>query len=281
MLFPIPLISCTLTLLAPPTAPTTPAAVVADKNVITRGQSVTLRWYFTGQKVVVAGGRFGKGQVVTGRTSLTDHPLKTTRYTFDVWYRGEATSPETKQRTIMPLHAHYTVLVEVESGVTPGLASYQDRFGWQIHHLAGWKHDSVPLSDPQNNALIFFQQEDDSVERLAVSILPAQDMTCKELMQKVQASLYSSYDEVQVLTQTEATYVGVPAQWATFTGKDHSHPGTRTQSLVLAFVRDGHAYVISARTAADHYGTRETLLRKMVTSFTFTAKSPSFRNAGS
>lgn len=280
MLFPIPLISCTLTLLAPPNATTTPAAVVADKNVIVRGQPVTLRWYFTGQKVIVAGGRFGKGQVVTGRTSLTDRPLKTTRYTFDVWYRGEATSPETKQRTIMPLHARYSVMVEVESNEMPSLASYQDRYGWQIHHLAGWKHDAVPLSDPQNNALIYFQPEDDSVERLAVSILPAQDMSCKDLIQKVQASFYSSYDDVQVLTQTETTYAGVPAEWTTFTGKDHSHPGTRTQSLVLAFVRDGHAYVVSARTEANHYSLREALLRKMVTSFAITPKPASFRNAG-
>ncbi len=272
----IPLLSCALALLAPPTASPSAEAVAADQNPIARGQSVTLHWYFTGKKVVVSGGRFGKGQVVTGHTSLTDRPLKTTRYTFDVWYRGQA--PSSTGKTVnQPLHTRYSVVVEVQSGALSHFAAYHDRFGWQISHLAGWKHDSVPLADPANNALIYFQQEDDSVERLAVSILPANDMTCKDLMDKVQASLYSSYDEVKVLEQSEILHAGTPAQWATFTGMDHSHPGTRTQSMILAFVRDGRAYVISARTAAARYSAREALLKRMVTSFALPGKQLSSR----
>ena len=63
--------------------------IAADRNPVPLGQSVTLHWYFTGSKVLVAGGRFGLGTVVTGKTSVTDTPLKTTRYTFDSYYMGK------------------------------------------------------------------------------------------------------------------------------------------------------------------------------------------------
>jgi hypothetical protein len=273
MRFAFPLLACTLALIPQSASLANDGpAIAADQNPISRGQTVTLRWYFTGKKVLVSGGRFGKGINVTGRTSLTDRPLKTTRYTFEVWYRGLTTAPKTNQKVVKPLHARYSVVVQVESGAAEGLTAYRDRYGWQVRYIAGWKPDGVPLPDPANNALIYFQKEDDSVERLAVSILPASDMSCKDLMQKIQASLYSSYDQVQVLSQKEDSYAGVPAQWCTFTGLDHAHPSTHTQSLVLAFVREGRAYVVSARTQAERYSTRETLLKKMVTSFGFATK---------
>src|SRR5438477_4974625 len=57
------------------TTPASPAAsakaIAVEPPVIAPGQTVTFRWYFTGNKVTVSGGRFGKGAVVTGRTSLT------------------------------------------------------------------------------------------------------------------------------------------------------------------------------------------------------------------
>src|SRR5262250_3422250 len=72
--------------------------IAAEPETIAPGKTVTLRWYFTGEKVVVSGGRFGKGVVVTGRTSITDTPQKTTRYTFDVDYYppAPATPPATE-----------------------------------------------------------------------------------------------------------------------------------------------------------------------------------------
>src|SRR4051794_24746906 len=63
-----------------------PRAVAVEPGVTTPGQTVKLRWYFTGTKVLLSGGRFGSGTVVTGKTEMTDKPEKTTRYTFDVWY---------------------------------------------------------------------------------------------------------------------------------------------------------------------------------------------------
>src|SRR5437879_3549058 len=88
-------------------------AVVAEPATIEQGQSTTLRWYFTGKKVTVSGGRFGKGVVVTGRTTISDKPTKTTKYTFDVDYVGEATNKVTGKREMMPLHTSYTVVAEV------------------------------------------------------------------------------------------------------------------------------------------------------------------------
>src|ERR1700722_12758927 len=66
--------------------------VVAEPALTSPGQSIKLRWYFTGTKVVVAGGRFGTGTIVTGKTSVSDTPHKTTRYTFDVYYNGTETN---------------------------------------------------------------------------------------------------------------------------------------------------------------------------------------------
>src|SRR5205085_10698574 len=96
-------------------------AIAAEQNAVSPGQAVTLRWYFTGKKVVVSGGRFGKGAVVTGRTALIDHPRKTTRYVFDFWYRAPVTSQATGKTAIKPLHARYAVVVAVLSGQAAGL----------------------------------------------------------------------------------------------------------------------------------------------------------------
>jgi hypothetical protein len=271
------LMACGLILLVVSPLHAAPDAVVAEPKTVAPGQTVTLRWYFTGDKVVVSGGRFGKGVVVTGRTSLTDRPRKTTRYTYDVWYHGQAPGRNPGQTVIKPLHARYTVVVEVQKPVPSPLAFYRNAYGWRIGYLKGWKCDSVPLSDPQNNGLFYFQQEDDSVERLAVSVLPAGDMDCVALMNRVQADLPSHYDRVKVEEQTQITHAAVPAVWMTFTGQDQTHPGIQTQSLVLALVLHGRAYVISARTAASRFLTRQAVLEKMVKSFAFvgdTARKP-------
>ena len=51
-----------------------PKAIAVEPSITAPGQQITLRWYFTGTKVQVSGGRFGKGVAVTGRTSLSDTP---------------------------------------------------------------------------------------------------------------------------------------------------------------------------------------------------------------
>jgi hypothetical protein len=250
-------------------------AVVAEPPVIFAGDPVTLRWYFTGKKVTVSGGRFGKGVAVTGRTTISDRPKKTTRYTFNVDYMGERTDPATGKKEIAPLHATYTVVAQVAPPIKADLSTSRDKYGWQITSLKGWKRDPVSFPDPANNALMYFQKEDDSVERVAVSVLPADQMTASELMGRAQKSLPANYEQLQVLSDQEITFAGVPAVFSIFTGMDQSHPGTRTQSMLLAFVKDGRAYVVSARTAASQFALRRPLLEKLVRSFTFTPATAS------
>jgi hypothetical protein len=256
-------------------APKKVQAVIAEPATVYAGEPVTLRWYFTGKKVTVSGGRFGKGLVVTGRTSITDKPARTTRYTFDVDYVGQKTNEMTGKTEMKQLHATYTVVAEVAPPLRADFSTYRDRYGWQVTCLKGWKRDPVDFPDPSNNALMYFQPEDDSVERMAVSILPAEQMTAAELMGKAQKSLSSNYEQIQVLSDKETLFAGVPAVLSTFTGMDISHPGTKTQSMLLAFVKNGRAYVVSARTSASQFRLRQPLLDKMVHSFTFTSTTAS------
>lgn len=235
-------------------AGTSPVEVIP--SVASPGQTVTFRWFFTGTKVVVSGGRFKKGMVVTGKTRLTDAPLVSTNYAFDVWYPNPTGAAPTV------LHRHYVVPVEVESALT----AYKDSCGWQIGYRKGWRFDRVPLADPTRNALVFFQQEEDSLERLAVSILPAGGMSLKALTEKVQSDLPTHYDRVQVLTQTDTFQEGEPAILTTFTGLDLSHPGSRIQSIVLTYIKDDRAFVVSVRTNASLYANRQKLMNKMVRS---------------
>ena len=281
---PVTLATCGLlaalapVLTAAATAPQTetkPQAVVAEPSAIVPGQTVTLRWYFTGKKVTVSGGRFGTGTVVTGRTKITDKPVKTTHYTFNVDYVGQKTNAVTGKGEMKPLHATYTVVAEVAASVAANLSLFRDRYGWQISVLKGWKRDNVDMPDPANNALAFFQPEDDSVERVAVSVLPADRMTAADLMGRVQKSLSTNYEQIQVVSDQEVTFADAPAVLSTFTGIDQSHPGTRTQSMLLAFVKNGRAYVLSARTAANQFKARQPLLEKMIKSFTLRTSTAS------
>jgi hypothetical protein len=245
-------------------------AIAAEPSAVSPGQAVTLRWYFTGKKVVVSGGRFGKGAVVTGRTSLIDHPRKTTRYIFDVWYRAPVTSQKTGKTQVEPLHARYAVVVDVLSGEAARLKPYRDPNGWQISYLSDWKLDQVKTPDEGRDGINYFQKEDDSVERLALAILPVKETTCTDLMQQVCADMPEHYDHLEMGPQDQITYGDVPAVWASFTGMDHTHPGTRTQTVLLVLVRNGRGYVVSARTKADQFSARRALLEKMVKSLTFT-----------
>ena len=264
------LLLCALSLAVPALARADSNAIAAEPNPISVGQSVTLRWYFTGTKVIVAGGRFGKGAVVTGRTKLTDQPRKTTRYTFDVWYHAPVKSPRTGQTTTAPLHSQYSVVVEV----VPPMSSYHDPHGWQVSYMHGWQMDKVNTPDEGDDGLVFFQQEDDSVERLAIAIMPVSNMNSADLIQKIEADVPAHYDSPRFIAENTFLYRDTPAVWAVFTGVDQTHPGTRTQSMVLAFVRAGRAYVISARTQADRFAARRALLERMVKSFAVT-KRPS------
>lgn len=248
-----------------------PKAIAVEPVVVAPGQPVTLRWYFTGDKVQVSGGRFGKGLIVTGKTLLKDTPLQTTTYKFDVWYKVPTIGAD-GQTTQKEVHVQYNAVAQVAKPIKFTLKTYRDPFGWQVAHLLGWKHDREELPDPTNNALVFFQQEDDSVERLAVSVLPTPDLDKGKLLSKIESSLTDNYDEVQVGEQKETQQAGAPAVMTSFSGLDHAHPGTRTQTLLLAFVKNGRGYVVSARTEAKQFDVRRPMLEKMVRSFALVEK---------
>ncbi len=238
--------------------------IAAEPNPVLAGQPIVLRWLFTGEKVVVSGGRFGSGTVVTGRQLLVDTPRKTTRYVFTSVYK-QTSGPYAGQQA----RSRYEVVVQVLPPLSASCQAYSDRYGWRIQYLKGWQMDRVPLPDPANNGLFYFQKEDDSVERMAVSVMPSGEMDAAALAEKVEASLPEHYSNVSVEQRADVTQDGAPARLVTFRGVDLTHPGTETTSLVLALVRDGRAYVVSARTDAAHYRQRQALLTGMVRSIAF------------
>lgn len=248
-------------------SPSSPSAIALSRNPIVAGDSLSLHWYVTGTKVMLSGGRFGAGVVVTGRTFVSDRPVQNTKYTLDLWY------PDTSAGNAAPssklIHAQYTTTVQVLHPDTLGLEVYRDTRGWRILHPKGWSCDKVALPDPARNALMYFQQEADSLERLAVSVLPVTEHAAESLMKRVEVDLPSHYDEVQVISKQDVTIDEQPAVLAEISGKDHTHSGARTHSVILVFVREGLGYVVSARTAAARYSARQPLLRNLVRSFAF------------
>ncbi len=236
--------------------------VALDPPAATPGQILTLRWYFTGTKVVVSGGRFGAGVVVTGKSSISDAPIKPTRYNFDIWYHPTAPPSDVAKL----VHAHYSVVANVVMNA-PRIASYRDPRGWSVRYISGWNKD-VSTPDDGQNSLMFFQPEMDSVERIAVAMLPAKDMSCLEIVDKIKKDMPQHYDKPEVVSDHDILHGDLTTHVVNFTGFDPAHPGTKTQSLVLAFVRDGHAYIISARTLAAKFKDRQPLLESLMWSFT-------------
>jgi hypothetical protein len=240
-----------------------PPPVTADRTSVAPGQAVNLRWNFSGNKIVAYGGRFGKGVDVTKKTFVTDHPKKTTRYSFQVFYKGIGNSKK-GERVKMPLQTRYDIVIQVIR--VPTLSSYRATRGWQINYLKGWKPEAVTTPQVGKNGLVFFQPEDDAVERLAVAMIPSSGLTTQELMQKISSDIADKYDETEVVKQEEILYRNAPALWVTFKGKSNAHEGLLTQSVIMAFVNNGQAYFVSARTAATQFAKKQTLLETMVKS---------------
>ena len=255
--------ACVLAALYAPAPAGASGEISANRNPVMLGESVTLRWLFTGTKVTVKGGSFGAGKVVTGKTSLTDTPRKSTRYTFDVTYSGKKAG--TSQ--MVPLKARYFIDIEVVNPTAMGLVSYSGIPGWKVNYLKGWKYDKAVVS---SSTIIYFQPEDDAIERFVVSTMPVQEGSSGALADKVKKDLFNGYDQLEILSDEPTTYNGVPANVITFAGNPNSHSGTRTQSVILVFTRAGRGYVISGRTFAAKFNARKPLLESMVKSFTFT-----------
>ena len=235
--------------------------VVAEPEMVSAGETVTLRWLFTGDKVVVTGGRFGKvGTVVTGKTSLTDRPLKTTRYTFNVNYKAKDA-----EGIVRPLKATYSLVVEIAPPL-PAMLPYKNPRGWQIVYQKGWKPE--PYYHPEKGLnLCYFQPEEDSLERVTVAIVSEKVADCAALMDKIAQDMPNNYDDFKTVSQQSVTFHNAPAMMAVFAGRDRAHDNAQTNSLVMAFVRGDRCYVVSARTKAAIFKKRRPALEKMVRSF--------------
>ena len=245
-----------------------PRAVAVEPGVTAPGQPIKLRWYFTGTKVLLSGGRFGKGTVVTGKTEMADRPEKTTRYTFDVWYKPapDPAKPEVKPTQI---HVQYSAVAAVDK-----LTSYHGSEGFDLRYLKGWRVDS--FSPNPGSKVYFFQEEEDSVERVAIAVVPIKDgVTVAEMMEKVRGDVPAHYTKVEFVSLYDLSRQMEPAQITQFKGIDSTHPNTKTQSIVLVHNHRGKAYVISARTHADKFAERAALLDGLVRSLTFSSASAS------
>jgi hypothetical protein len=170
-------------------------------------------------------------------------------------------------------HQRIKVAVDVYSGKFPRLATYRDPHLWHIDVLAGWNRNVVPRSDPAHEALVYFQPQEDSAERVAVAIQPMPHTTSAELMHKAMDDAPTQYDVLKDVQQKETTQCGVTAQWVTFTGLDRALPDVPVRAVVVAFVRNGEGYVISARAQEAMYDQWEKPLRCLVRSFGFDAKT--------
>ena len=239
--------------------------VVAVPAVIKPGQTVKLKWYFTGNKVLVSGGRFGAGLLVTGKTVITDTPKKTTVYRFDVYYT--VTSPNA-QGEVKPqaVHVQYSVTALVDTSPPDHFKQYAGTRGWKIDYLAEW-HCDVSTPDNGNKCLLFFQKEFDSVERMAVAILPAYGNTADKMISKALADAPARYNNLVIEPSQSLKIDGQDGSSAIFSGDDDSHPGVRTTSLMTAVVFNGRAYVLSVRTRASNFLLRRSHLEAMLKSF--------------
>ena len=118
-----------------------PRPIAVEPGAVAPGQAITLRWYFTGTKVLLTGGRFGKGTVVTGKSQITDTPTKTTRYTFDVWYPAPVDKTKPAEKPIQ-IHQQYVAVAAVDN-----LVHFTAPEGFDLKCLKGWRRDHYAGDD--------------------------------------------------------------------------------------------------------------------------------------
>ena len=229
-------------------------------NPFKPGQTVTIRWNFSGKKLVISGGTFGAGKVVTGKSSIKDKPKATTRYTVT------ATYPDPKSPKKL-LTAKYTLVAEREEPLL--LSIYTAKRGWKISYPRGWRDDHVNTPEEGRDGLIFFQKEEDALERLAVAIVPVKPGdTPATLWSKVRSDIPSRYDRAVFQEPYETSHYLNPAITTEFIGMDRSHPGKKTHTLMLIFIQEDRGYVVSVRTEEAKINGRrrvlDTLMRSLV-----------------
>jgi hypothetical protein len=153
-------------------------------------------------------------------------------------------------------------------------ASFHSQAGWQITHLREWEPYLVQTMDDVPDGLVYFQKQDNDVERVAVAALPAAELTAARLMEQVRADAPRRYKQLKLTAVTGTTFLGGPACKMTFQGVPHTHPKVLTESIVVTFVRGEYAYVLSARTSVAQFKTRKSVLEKMIHSFGFRSSHP-------
>lgn len=247
--------------------PATPQpGVAAEPNPCMVGQTVTFCVPAGAAHVRAYGGGFGSGKTFDAGEAITDTLAKTTPYRFEVWPQDSGSA----KSDAGPPPQTYRLVVNVYDDPKPNLATYTDWRHWKIDVLAGWNRYGAGLPDPANNALLYFEPQEDSVERLSVAIASLRVENSADLMKKVRDDLPTQYDTLKSVAQWNTTFCGQPATWMTFQGIDRAQPNTLTRSMVLAFVRGPRCYVISARTGDNQYEAKQHLLRSLVRSFALT-----------
>jgi uncharacterized protein YkwD len=221
------------------------ASRAADEIAVTPkpsspGQTVTLKWYFTGVKVLVSGGRFGKGTDVTGRTTLTDAPQKTTRYTFDVWYPDPKSTTNPKAM----LHAQYTATAEVGMSAKEPT---EEQVVAQLLVLVNKERAANSLPPlrlhPQLQAAAHWMAKDMATN----DYLDHTDHEGRDLEGRLAAFDYKTYRAIgENVAAGQATAADVMASWM-------QSPGHRSNILSPEFCEIGIGHVLSATGNFRHY----------------------------
>ncbi|MCW3098323.1 MAG: SCP-like extracellular [Chthonomonadaceae bacterium] len=223
-----------------PSASRAAEAVAVTPKPCAPGQAVTLKWYFTGVKVLVAGGRFGKGIDVTGRTTLTDTPQKTTRYTFDVWYPDPKSAATPKAL----LHTQYTATAEIsEIAKVPT----EEQIATQLLELVNKERTANNLPPlrlhPQLQAAAHWMAQDMATN----DYLDHTDHEGREIEARLTAFEYKDYQAIgENVAAGQATAADVMASWM-------QSPGHRSNILSPDFCEVGIGHASGSTGKFQHY----------------------------
>ncbi len=205
------------------------------------GQTITLKWYFTGSKVMVAGGRFGKGTEVTGKTTLTDTPQKTTRYTFDVWYPNPA-APKTQ------VHTQYTATAIVGEAIKELTEEQLARQLLELLNRERAANSLPPLRfHPQLQNAAHWMAQDMATN----DYLDHTDHQGRELEARLAAFDYRDYQAIgENVAAGQETAAEVMAEWL-------QSPGHRANLLSPDYSEIGIGHVVSAVSKYHHFWTQD------------------------
>ena len=204
------------------------------------GQTVTLKWYFTGSKVVVSGGRFGKGVEVTGRTTLTDSPQKTTRYTFDVWYPDPKSTATPKAM----VHTQYAATAAVGEAVKEPT---EEQIAYQVLELVNKERAANKLPPlrlhTQLQAAAHWMAQDMATN----DYLDHTDHEGRELEGRLAAFEYKDYQAIgENVAAGQVTAAEVMEGWL-------QSPGHRSNILSPDFCEIGIGHLINGSSKFRHY----------------------------